>query len=695
MNKLLTLVSVLVLPFLSSAQSPTTSIATWKNDAKGAYSFIHDDYGDNGVQGINDYADTIARNRGIKFTIGAITSACEANPAMWTQAIDMINYGHEIINHSHNHYCAVGAGTWCTTGLWAEPGTQDFATEMTQSNTSIINNTGTTPRFFIYPYDLFNDAANNHLKSLNYIGSRTGSRADNASNFAPDADGFFKTNFYVKTDDNGGDITAIDLDYWSDQASANNSWINREMHNVGPTGWGRISISDYRSHLTHLQTEVAANNLWVGTISEVLTYQIQKLNYTPSTAYNAGSNTITVSWNTPSFDVATYLAPLTKKCPVTILVNLDGIDPTGLIVTQNGVTISAVTVTGGIMKFDAYPSEGGITINSGICSDFCLVAGLSNTTASEGANASFSINITATPTVTYAWYYNDVLISGDTAAALSLTAVLSTEAGTYKVVASKAGNLDITSSATLTVENQTPYNNTIASIPGVVQFENFDVGGQGISFNEGTGTNQGGSTYRTEPVDLETKGGGGYKLGYSTAGEWLEYTVDVTENAIYDLDVNNASEWAGGAFTLSIDGVDVSSNLTFSPSGGWTTWQITSFTNITLTKGQHVLRVTITADDTDFDYMEFKINQIITSNTAVNIDYSVYIYPNPFNSDFRISSSGKTIQNISISTLAGKKVLEMASASDNTILGESLSAGVYILQFSIDGTVYRKKIVKE
>ncbi|MFT6716642.1 MAG: hypothetical protein ACJA0Q_001286 [Saprospiraceae bacterium] len=694
MKKLLTLFAGTLFA-LNICSNPSTTIATWKNDAKGAYSFIHDDYGDPGVSGINNYADAIARARGIKFTIGAITSACENNPQMWTDAIDMINYGHEIINHSHNHYCAVGAGTWCTTGLWAEPATEDFATELTYSNNSIITNTGTTPRFFIYPYDLFNTAANNHLKSLDYIGSRTGTYdGDNAANFAPDADGFFRTAFYVKTEDNNGDITAIELNNWADHASANNVWVNREMHNVGPTGWGRIGVSDYTNHLDHLQSEVAANNLWVGTISEVLTYQIQKINYTPTTSYDAGTTEITVSWNTPTFDVAAYLSPLTKKSPVTILVDLNGLSATGKVVKQGVNIISNVTVTNGIMKFDAYPSEGTIIIGPNVCNDFCFVSGPSDLIVTEGDNASFSINITATPTVTYAWYLNDVLISGETGSSLNLTNVQTTQAGTYKVVASKTGKIDIVDSGTLTVNNQTPFNNTIATIPGIIQIENFDEGGQGVAYNETSGTNQGNSFVRSDPVDLENEGSG-ITLGWTVTGEWLEYTVNVAQHAVYDLDVRHASLSTNGAITLSINGTDVSNSLVFSPTGSWTTWQTTTFGNITLTQGQHIIRVTMDADDGNLDYLEFKVNQIITGVSGPTDDIKVAVYPNPFTSSFTINSNGKKIENISVSTLEGKKVIAINSSTGNLNLGDNLSPGVYLIEFSVQGTIHRKKIVKE
>src|SRR6478735_6966657 len=89
--------------FKLSAQTPSASFAKWKNNAKGAYTITHDDFGDPVVQGIIDYADTIAYNRGVKFTFGAITSKCDA--ADWTKAIELIGHGHEIMNHTHNHYC--------------------------------------------------------------------------------------------------------------------------------------------------------------------------------------------------------------------------------------------------------------------------------------------------------------------------------------------------------------------------------------------------------------------------------------------------------------------------------------------------------------------------------------------------------------------------------------------------------------
>lgn len=58
---------------------PNVSISTWKNQANGAYTIVHDDVGDFAVQGVLTHADTMAFNRGIKLTFGIITSSCEGN----------------------------------------------------------------------------------------------------------------------------------------------------------------------------------------------------------------------------------------------------------------------------------------------------------------------------------------------------------------------------------------------------------------------------------------------------------------------------------------------------------------------------------------------------------------------------------------------------------------------------------------
>jgi hypothetical protein len=69
-----------------------------------------------------------------------------------------------------------------------------------------------------------------------------------------------------------------------------------------------------------------------------------------------------------------------------------------------------------------------------------------------------------------------------------------------------------------------PYGGTPAAVPGTVQAENYDTGGQGVAYNV-TSVNGTGNNYRSDGVDLEatTDTGGGFNLasGSSTPLTWL------------------------------------------------------------------------------------------------------------------------------------------------------------------------------
>ncbi|RYZ34412.1 MAG: carbohydrate-binding protein, partial [Sphingobacteriales bacterium] len=136
---------------------------------------------------------------------------------------------------------------------------------------------------------------------------------------------------------------------------------------------------------------------------------------------------------------------------------------------------------------------------------------------------------------------------------------------------------------------QSPYNNTIVSLPGKVEVENYDLGGQGIAYNDATPTNEG-TAYRNDAVDVQVATEGGYNVGWTQDGEWLEYTVNVTLSATYDVAFRTAST-SGGAIRMEMDGVDVTGTVALANTGGWQTWSTTTKTNVALAAGQHILRL--------------------------------------------------------------------------------------------------------
>ena len=90
-----------------------------------------------------------------------------------------------------------------------------------------------------------------------------------------------------------------------------------------------------------------------------------------------------------------------------------------------------------------------------------------------------------------------------------------------------------------------------------MQFENYDAGGANVAYFDTTAGNAGGA-YRTNAVDIKaaTDTGGGYLVGWTRAGEWLNYTVAVAKSATYTLDVRLASDGVGGTFHIEVDGVN-------------------------------------------------------------------------------------------------------------------------------------------
>ena len=137
-----------------------------------------------------------------------------------------------------------------------------------------------------------------------------------------------------------------------------------------------------------------------------------------------------------------------------------------------------------------------------------------------------------------------------------------------------------------------PYNATVPSLPGKVQFENYDLGGMDISYYDTTASNAGG-VYRTNGVDIQatTDTGGGYNLGWTAAREWLKYTVNVTTAGTYAIDVRVASKGAGGTFHIEVNGVNKTGPISVADTGGWQVWKTVTKTGVSLGAGTQIVRV--------------------------------------------------------------------------------------------------------
>ena len=149
-------------------------------------------------------------------------------------------------------------------------------------------------------------------------------------------------------------------------------------------------------------------------------------------------------------------------------------------------------------------------------------------------------------------------------------------------------------SFTYTPSAEAPYGGTPWTVPGTIQAENFDTGGEGVAYHDMEAANLGGQYRTSEGVDIETcaDSGGGYSVGWASAGEWLNYTVNVSTTGSYTLSVRVASNGAGGTFHVESDGTNISGAMTIPDTGAWQTWT-TLTANVNLSSGQHILRLAL------------------------------------------------------------------------------------------------------
>ncbi|WP_235853569.1 fibronectin type III domain-containing protein [Halosimplex salinum] len=143
------------------------------------------------------------------------------------------------------------------------------------------------------------------------------------------------------------------------------------------------------------------------------------------------------------------------------------------------------------------------------------------------------------------------------------------------------------------------------TLPGRVQAEDFDEGGEGISYHDTTPSNQGGASYRDTAVDIGTSAESGYNVGYIDTGEWLEYTVQVESAGSRTATVNVAAgEGGGGSLRIDVDGETIATQDVWQ-TGGWSNWQEIRVGDVSLPEGEHVLRVTAESGAWNLDWLQF------------------------------------------------------------------------------------------
>jgi hypothetical protein len=190
------------------------------------------------------------------------------------------------------------------------------------------------------------------------------------------------------------------------------------------------------------------------------------------------------------------------------------------------------------------------------------------------------------------------------------------------------------------------YNGGAQIIPGRLQCEYYDLGGEGVAFHDNDSVNSGSGRLNpadgsylhefriTEAVDIsytkfqdppidntiynfaETEKNQLY-VGWTKAREWVKYSVNVKEEGTYKLGIMFTSN-KNGKISVSVNDIDATGPLLIpstcveADSVPWRQWHhwnyIDSIASIYLKKGNQTITLhTVEVGDMNYDYLNFKL----------------------------------------------------------------------------------------
>ena len=231
--------------------------------------------------------------------------------------------------------------------------------------------------------------------------------------------------------------------------------------------------------------------------------------------------------------------------------------------------------------------------------DVELTSPTNNQIVARGANLALAATATSTSGVARVDFFaNNIFLSSDSTAPYTAT-WSNVPAGLHTLSARATNNADQAgSSADVVIRVHGPFGGVPAVVPGQVEAEHFDLGGEGLGYHETTSANEGGQYRRSEAVDItaDASASNGYVVGWTKAGEWMSYMLNVTNAGSYTIRTRVAGVGADGKFRILINGQDATGTLSVPNTGAWNKYQWVVHDNVPLAQGVCTMRVVMVAN---------------------------------------------------------------------------------------------------
>jgi hypothetical protein len=146
-----------------------------------------------------------------------------------------------------------------------------------------------------------------------------------------------------------------------------------------------------------------------------------------------------------------------------------------------------------------------------------------------------------------------------------------------------------------------PYKGIPSSIPGRFECEDFDLGGEGVGYHDAVPGNAGGYYRTDEDVDIINPYAFGYVVNNFQTGEWLTYTINVSQTGTYRIDALVSSMFSTSRFHIEVDGTDKTGLIDVPNTGSWGSYRWVGKGSISLSAGRHVLKIYADAEFFNID----------------------------------------------------------------------------------------------
>jgi len=169
-------------------------------------------------------------------------------------------------------------------------------------------------------------------------------------------------------------------------------------------------------------------------------------------------------------------------------------------------------------------------------------------------------------------------------------------------------------------------------IPGRVQAENYDRGGQNVAYFDTTLANEGGAYRTAESVDIEyTSSEGSHDVAWIRTNEYLIYTAQIAQSGQYTATFRAANpDAANKPVEVYLDNALVGT-VQIGRTGSFTTFSSFS-TPLTLAAGTHQVKIVFKGERLNLNYVEFA-QGVVTGTTTTLPTPTVTGTPQPTTGD--------------------------------------------------------------